>query len=100
MHARRSPPVGYLVSWDKLSVLLREAGLRLVDLCEPGKRTTKRLVSMETLRKWRRGKRASIDSLTLLASEMTKHAKRSVDWREFVADGDIRDPQVDRALRR
>jgi hypothetical protein len=77
-----------------LVALLREAGLRLVDLCEPGKRTTKQLVSMETLRKWRRGRRASIDSLTLVAAELTKHARRSVDWRDLVEDGDIDAPHV------
>jgi hypothetical protein len=65
-----------------------------VDLCEPGKRTTKQLVSMETLRKWRRGRRASIDSLTLVAAELTKHARRSVDWRDLVEDGDIDAPHV------
>src|SRR6266850_2611021 len=39
--------------------------------------------TMETLRKWRRGRRASMESLNLIAAELSGNARRAADGREL-----------------
>lgn len=77
---------GYRVDYRKLKTLCRQSGLKLVDLYEPGM-VKRQLISEGTLKKWRKGGRASSDSLLKVAEALSEHLHWRVDWRELTQRG-------------
>ncbi len=75
---------GYSVDYPKLKTLCRQAGLKIIDLYEPGLALESRLLSEGTIKKWRSGGRATSGSLVKLADVLSVRVGWRVDWRELV----------------
>lgn len=73
---------GYPVDYPKLRALCRQAGLKLVDFYEPGL-LPKVVVSEGTIKKWRAGGHASIESLTKVGDILSQRLGWKVSWREL-----------------
>lgn len=81
--SKRVAPANYRVDYAKLKVLCRQAGLAVVDLYEPGT-LPRRALSEATLKKWRRGGRAKVETLIAVASALSTRLRWRVDWRDIV----------------
>lgn len=79
-------PRGYRPDYAKLKTLCRQAGLKLIDLYEPGV-IPKQLISQGTLKKWRQGGRATSESLVKITEALSGRLRWQVDWRELIQAG-------------
>ncbi len=75
-------PRGYRVDYGKLKTLSRQAGLKIIDLYEPGV-IPRQLISEGTIKKWRRGGRGTSESPVKIASALSSRLGWQVDWREL-----------------
>jgi TolB-like protein len=79
-------PRGYRVDYPKLKTLCRQAGLKMIDLYEPGV-VPRQLISEGTLKKWRRGGRGTSESLVKIAEALSDRLRWGLDWRELIQAG-------------
>ena len=85
-HKPKKKPRGYRVDYAKLKNLCRQAGLKIIDLYEPGV-VKQQLISEGTLKKWRGGGCGTSESLTRIAAELSTRLRWQLDWRELVDTG-------------
>lgn len=78
-----SRPRGYRVDYHKLKTLCRQAGLKMIDLYEPGV-LPRQLMSEGTFKNLRKGGRASIDMLLRIAEALSGRLHWHVDWRDLI----------------